>query len=113
MASVLNRFTTTSANVTTSTTTIYTTPAGYTTVVLLGQISNISSNIVTVSASYVPASNPTVPFSLVTGAQIPVSDSINVLSGKLVLLAGDSITVSSGANNSAQILLSLLETLNQ
>jgi hypothetical protein len=113
MASVLNRFTTTSANVTTSTTTVYTTPASYTTVVLLGQISNISGNIITISASYVPASNPTVPFSLVAGAQVPVNDSINVLSGKLVLLPGDSLTVSASANGSAQVLLSLLETLNQ
>lgn len=112
MSSALNVFTTVASNVTTATTTIYTSPSNYTTVVLMGQMTNNSSNVVTVSATYIPVSTG-IPFSLINNAQVPVNDSLNFLSGKLVLMTGDSITVSSSANNSVQVILSLLQTLNQ
>jgi hypothetical protein len=110
MPSALNTFKTYTANVTTTTTSIYTTPTGYTSVILLAQVSNISGNTITVAANHVRSSIPT---AIITGASIPVNDAVNLLSGKLVLQTGDSISVSSSADNSAQAILSVLETLNQ
>jgi len=109
MSAALNTFKTYTANLTTSSTTIYTAPSGYTTVVLLAQVSNISNNTITIASSHLRGIVPTV---LITGAQVPINDAINLLSGKLVLQTGDSITATASANNSAQAILSILETLN-
>jgi hypothetical protein len=106
----LNTFKTTTANVTTSTTTVYTTPAGVTTVVLLTQVSNIDpTNSVTVSANHVRSGNSV---SLIKNTTIPVSDAASLLTGKLILQTGDSFSISASANDRAQLVLSYLETAN-
>jgi hypothetical protein len=106
----LNSFKTTTANVTTSSTTVYTTPAGVTTVVLLAQVSNIhASESVTVSANHIRGSNLT---SIVKNTVIPTTDATNLLLGKLILQTGDSLSITANANNRAQLLLSYLETAN-
>jgi hypothetical protein len=106
----LNTFKTTTANVTTSTTTVYTTPAGVTTVVLLAQVSNIdATNSVTISASHVRGGNST---SIIKNTSIPVADATNLLLGKLILQTGDSFSISASANSRAQLVLSYLETAN-
>ena len=106
----LNTFKTTTANVTTSTTTVYTTPAGVTTVVLLTQVSNIDpTNSVTVSANHVRGGNS---ISLIKNTTIPVNDAASLLTGKLILQTGDSFSISASANNRAQLVLSYLETAN-
>jgi hypothetical protein len=43
---------------------------------------------------------------------LPVADAVTLLTGKLILQTGDSIRISASANNSAQLLLSILETAN-
>jgi hypothetical protein len=106
----LNTFKTTTANVTTSTTTVYTTPAGVTTVVLLTQVSNIDpTNSVTISANHVRGGNS---ISLIKNTTIPVNDAASLLTGKLILQTGDSFSISASANNRAQLVLSYLETAN-
>ena len=109
MSGALNIFKTVLANVTTVSTTVYSTPLGYSTVVLMAQISNINlANTITVSANVVRTGNDT---ALVQNTQIPVADAISVLTGRLILNFGDSLEVSANTNDSAQLTLSLLETL--
>lgn len=106
----LNTFKTTTANVTTSTTTVYTTPAGVTTVVLLTQVSNIDpTNSVSVSANHVRGGNSV---SLIKNTVIPTNDAASLLTGKLILQTGDSFSISASANDRAQLVLSYLETAN-
>lgn len=109
MAQALNVFKTITANVTTSSSTVYTAPTGYSTVVLLAQVSNIGASPITVSSNHIRSGNPT---NIITNAPLPTADAITLLSGKLILQTGDSINVSASANNSAQMLLSILETAN-
>ena len=106
----LNTFKTTTLNVTTVDTTVYTTPAGVTTVILLAQVSNIdSTNSIMVSANHVRNGNVT---SIIKNTTIPIKDAATLLTGKLILQTGDAITVSGDANNRGQLILSYLETAN-
>lgn len=107
MATVLNSFKTITANLTTSTTTVYTTPSGYATVILLAQISNISGATVTVSGYH---NRSGIPTALVQNSGIPVNDAINVLTGRMIMQYGDTLSMSASANSSAQLILSILET---
>lgn len=109
MAIAINVFKTVTANVTTSTTSVYTAPQGYTTVVLMAQVSNTGSTLLTVSADHVRSGAVT---NIITAAPLPTSDAISLVSGKLILQTGDSIAVSASANDSAQLILSILETAN-
>jgi hypothetical protein len=109
MSGALNVFKTVVANVTTTSTSVYSTPIGYATVVLLAQVSNIDAgNTIGVSANIERSGNAT---SLIQNAQVPVEDAISVLTGRLILNYGDSFKVSATANASAQLTLSVLETL--
>jgi hypothetical protein len=106
----LNTFKTTTANVTTVMTTIYTAPAGVTTVILLAQISNIdNANSITVSANHIRGSNST---AIIKNTTVPVNDAASLLTGKLILQTGDSFAISASANSRSQLLLSYLETAN-
>lgn len=109
MAVAINIFKTVTANVTTSSSTVYTAPLGYTTVILLAQVSNTGNTLVTVTSNHVRSGVPT---NIITAAPLPTADAISLVSGKLILQTGDSITVAASANNSAQMLLSILETAN-
>jgi len=110
MSGALNIFKTVTANLTTSSESVYSPPLGYSTVILLAQISNINlANSVQVSARL----GRTVGVStvLVGNITIPTDDAINVLTGRLIMSFGDTFQVSASANSSAQLTLSLLETL--
>lgn len=109
MASALNTFKTFTANLVTSSSTIYTAPTGYTSVVLLAQVSNITSQTIVVKSSHVRGAVPT---TIVEGLPIPPKDAVNVLLGKLILQTGDSISASVDTNSAAQMIVSILETLN-
>ena len=106
----LNTFKTTTFDVTTSSSTVYTTPAGVTTVVLLAQVSNIhATDAIVVSANHVRGSNVT---SIIKNTTVPIRDAASLLTGKLILQAGDSFTIVGDANTKGQLLLSYLETAN-
>jgi hypothetical protein len=110
MSGALNVFKTVTANITTSSESVYTPPIGYSSVILLAQISNIDlANSVQISAQL----GRTVGIStvLVGNITIPTDDAINVLTGRLIMNFGDTFRVSASANASAQLTLSLLETL--
>ena len=76
----------------TSSATAYTCPAATTAIVLLLQVSNIDgTNEADASVSWTDASDSDASTALVSAVPIPAGSSLGVLSGKLVLEAGDAI----------------------
>lgn len=109
MAQALNIFKSTQANLTSTLSSIYTAPTGYTTVVLSATISNISSGTIQVSAAHVRAGNST---SIITAASAPPNDAISLISGKMILQTGDSFYANCNPSGAGQIIISYLETSN-
>jgi hypothetical protein len=108
MAGQLNVFKNITADVTTTPTTVYTTPLGYSTVVLLSQVSNTGNGTVQISAG---TANSGVYTSLVSNTSLPANDALALIGGRLILPYGSSFQVSASANGVSQLTLSLLETL--
>lgn len=109
MAIAINVFKTVTANVTTVGTEVYTAPSGYTAVVLLAHVSNISNNTITVTSDHVRSGVTT---NLLTAAPLPANDAMTLLSGKMILQTGDKLSIRASANAAAQLTLSVLETAN-
>lgn len=109
MAVAINIFKTVTADLTTTGNVVYTAPSGYSSVVLLAQVSNTSANAISVSASHVRSGNYT---NILNEGPLPPNDSMNLLFGKLILQTGDGFSVSASDNNVAELLLSVLETAN-
>ena len=108
MPAALNNFNTTLADLTTTTANVYTPPVGYSTVVLMAQVSNTGNSTVQISAGILRSGSST---SLIKEASVPVNDAITVLTGRLILNFGDTLQFTSSANASSQLVLSYLETL--
>jgi len=106
----LNSFKTKAFELTTATQTIYTTPDFLTTIVLGAQATNIGAIPVTVKFTLVKNATD---FVMLKDFEIPVNDACEVTTGKLVIETGASITASAGANNSVNLVLSILETSNE
>jgi hypothetical protein len=106
----LNAFKTIAANVTTSLETVYTAPLGYTGIVLMAQISNISEN--TANVTFV-MNNGTSDYELLKQFDIPKNDAISGTVGKLVIETGSSVKISASANNELKLVLSVLESANE
>jgi len=122
----LNTFKTKTASVSTNTTTtIYTTPIGTTAIVLMAQISNLST--VTQTVTFIHHRNRQVLADAQgNGAQpgnfdtycvkdyaIPPSDAANPVSGKLIVEELDSIRCYGSSTGTMQVILSILESANQ
>lgn len=105
----INIFKNVTGNLTTANTSFYTAPAGYTGIVLMAQVSNLTAN--TISSSMFVQAGGNVS-SLATEFQIPGNDSATMLTGKLVLESGQQVLVSANANAVSQVVLSILETQN-
>jgi hypothetical protein len=108
MPAALNNFNTTLANITLTTGNVYTPPVGYSTVVLMAQVSNNGNSTIQISAGVLRSGSVT---SLIKQASVPVNDAITVLTGRLILNFGDTLQFTSSDNTSAQLVLSYLETL--
>jgi len=106
----LNSFKTKAVELTAATQIIYTTPDNITTIVLGAQATNISSSPVTVKFTLVKNATD---FVMLKDFEIPVNDACEVTTGKLVLETGASVTASAGADNSVNLVLSILETSNE
>lgn len=113
---VLNSFKSIVANVTTTANTIYTAPTGYTSVILLAQVSNQTSNTALVCTGRFIRGGGTGPagnVALINNFPVPVNDAVNLLSGKLILNTTDGIQVFGNDNTGAlNVILSVLETAN-
>jgi hypothetical protein len=110
MATALNSFKTITANVTTNLETIYTSPSGYTGIVLMAQISNVSEN--TSNVTFV-LNDGVADYELLKQFDVPKTDAISGTVGKLVLETGSSVKISASANNELKIVLSILESANE
>ena len=106
----LNVFKTITAELTTTNELIYTTPSGYTGVVLMAQVSNVSN--VTSNVTFILNDN-TSNTELLKGFEIPRNDAISATVGKLIIESGNSVRAFAGANNQLKITLSLLESANE
>ena len=106
----LNSFKTKAFELTTDNQTIYETPSGVTTIVLGAQATNIGIDPVTVKFTLVKNSTE---FVMLKDFEIPANDACEVTTGKLVIESGASVTASAGANNSVNLVLSILETSNE
>jgi len=113
MALALNVFQTVVGIVSTSPTTVYTAPVGYTGVVLLAQVANIGGTSQDVSLSH---QRSVVGVAVTTEMlkQYPISanDTANLISGKLVLESGDVLVISGSHVSNLKFVGSILETLN-
>lgn len=110
MALALNVFQTVTGNITTANTVFYTAPASYTGIVLMAQITNITSNTGNVTVQY---GNGTANTRLLNNFAIAGNDSTSALTGKLVIETGHTLIVSASANNTFQLTASILETANE
>jgi hypothetical protein len=108
MATVLNAFKTTTVTVSNTIGNVYTCPSGYSAVVLLAQVSNITGNTITVSGNIFQIGGNNV--ALVQGALLPPNDAVILVGGRLILQTGDSFAVGANVNAASQLTLSVLET---
>lgn len=91
-----------------TTSTVYTAPAATTTIVLGLTLSNISANTIYSTVGITNADGDNVNF--LKNVPIPTGSAIEVMSGnKIVLEAGDTITVASDTANSLDTTLSIME----
>jgi ABC-type cobalamin transport system ATPase subunit len=111
MASALNIFKTVTSEVTSSNTTIYTAPNGYTGIILMAQVTNITTTEGTVTVSTVDTSE-SAETELVKNFAIPGNDASSVITGKLVLEETDAVKIFANANNKFKVTLSVLESSN-
>jgi len=105
----INIFKNVTVDLTTSGDTVYTTPPGYSGIVLMAQVSNLTGGTVSTSLFVQKDSSE---YSLVTDFEIPSNDAAGLLAGKLVLEAGNQVFASASANSSAQLTMSILESQN-
>ena len=111
MATPLNVFKTVTAEVTDTDEIIYTTPPGNTSIVLMAQVTNLTTNTESFTFKHFnSASN--VDTELVKDFSVPGNDATSPVTGKLIIEAGDSIKIQGSANDTFKITLSILESLN-
>lgn len=111
----VNNFRTVTKVVGVTTDVVYEAPVGFVGVILLAQCANLDTIAHRFSFYHnrVVAGIGTVTTELVKDFELPPSDTANLLSGKLVLETGDTISVSGTGTNKLKFLTSILETFNQ
>ena len=113
MALPLNLFKTVVKVASTNPVGIYTAPVGYTGVVLLAQVANISSSTYTVSFSHKrTTAGIAITTEIVKDFAVQGNDSVSLVQGKLTLEPGDSLILSSNNSTNIKFIGSILETLN-
>jgi len=105
----LNAFLNNTAILSTTDTILYTTPTAKSTVVLNCQVANINTAS-SVNTSFYISKNGTSNTDLVTNFAVPPNDAANILTGKLVLMANDSIVGSASVDNQLKVVISILES---
>ena len=103
----LNNFKTITSVVSTTIQTPYTCPLGFKAVFLMGQVTNIGSQPETVTFIF---SRGSVNTEIVYQYSIPPNDTLNLLTGKLVLETNDSIKIVGSTSSNLKFLSSILET---
>lgn len=111
----LNTFRTITAQLTTESNVLYTTPEEIATILLTAQVTNVSNSYANVTFFHrsnilVGGSRVITDTELVKEFEIPKNDAAAVTVGKIVLEENQAIVAKAGANNTLKITLSLLET---
>jgi hypothetical protein len=106
----LNTFRTKAFELTTIEQPIYTTPTGLTTIVLGAQASNIGNSTATITFTLRKNS---IDYIMLKEFEIPPNDAAEVTTGKLVIEEGSSVKAVVSANNTINLILSILETSNE
>ena len=112
MATALNVFRTITADVTTDDKIYYTAPPRKTGIFLSVQAANLTN--ATVRVSFYHGSNANVKTALAKNFKVPSEDAMAIISAgsKLVLESGQTVYASASANNSVQLVMSILESAN-
>jgi hypothetical protein len=114
-AAAVNNFRTVTKVVGVATETIYESPIGFVGVILLAQCANVGNSEQTLSLYHNrnTIGLGTVTTEILKNYPIPANDTANLLSGKLVIETGDTISISGSSNTDLKFLSSILETFNQ
>jgi hypothetical protein len=113
MALPLNVYKTITKIATTSPVGIYTAPVGYSGIVLLAQVANISSNTHTISFSHRrTTAGIAVTTEILKDYPVQGNDSSSLFQGKLTLEPGDALVLSASNGSNIKFIGSILETLN-
>ena len=112
MATALNVFRTVTADLTTEDKLLYTAPSRKTSIFLSVQATNITNT--TVQVNFYHGSTANIKTALAKNFKIPSGDAMAVISAgaKLVLETGQKVYSSASANNSVQLVMSVLESAN-
>jgi hypothetical protein len=116
MAAVaLNSFKTIRKELTTSSVGIYTCPVGVAAIVILAQVTNLTSDTTSqITAIHSRPGEIPADYKFANNSFVPPNDSINLVpDGRLALETNDVIKVQASANNELNIVLSILETAKQ
>ena len=105
----LNKFLTIRSSITTDNVGIYTAPTGVASIVLLAQVSNVGTGTSTNSVT-AAHSRSNVDFRVIKDGPVPANDALSLISGRLILETGDVFKVQGSANNTMEIVLSVLES---
>ena len=113
MAAVaLNTFKTIRTNIGINTVGIYTCPVGVSAIVILAQVTNLTSDVTSQVTAYHSRSGSDYKFT--NGAYVPPNDSVSLVpDGRLALETNDILKVQATANDELNIVLSILETAKQ
>lgn len=115
-AIALNKFRTIRVGITTNNVGIYTCPVGVASIVILSQVTNISTgtSVFTVTASHSRTTELQPDYEFANDVPIPPNDSVNlILDGRLALETNDVIKIQGSNNNVLNLILSVLETAKQ
>lgn len=113
MALALNVFKTVTTVISLTPQIVYTAPVGYTGVILLAQVSNVSSNTHSITFLHRRTkTGTTIDTEILSGFPISGNDAASLVSGKLVLESGDSLVLSGSDATNLKFIASILETLN-
>jgi hypothetical protein len=115
MAAVaLNKFRTLRVGLSTSLVGIYTCPIGVASIVILSQVTNISSGICSVTAVHSRTTESPADYRFSNSVPIPPNDSYSLVAdGRLALETNDVIKIQATENNSLELVLSVLDTAKQ
>ena len=106
----LNKFRTLAFVVTNTDTIVSTTPVGITRIVLGAQVSNLTNAPITITFTLIKNA---ITYTLLNAFPVPPNDAVDVTTGKLVLEDGVVLKMISSAANSANLVLSVLDTSNE
>ena len=111
MSTPLNVFKTVTATLSDVDAVLYTAPTGFTGIILMAQVANVTASSAQVTFSHFKTQGG-IQTELIKDFALAGNDAINAVTGKLILEDGDSVKGFASANDTLKITLSVLESLN-